>query len=163
MPRVRAATRSRSRDRGAPSPRAGSSRRRRRPASSRRSRTRGRRACLRVERQAFLVAVDAQEVRALARRRTADPRRRVSSPRPGCSILITRAPMSASSIVQYGPESTRVKSRTVTPSSGGGFEPERGAVICFVRVRCGRMRPVRGRRGCHAPRCHGADMTIIPG
>ena len=46
------------------------------------------------------------------------PHARVSSPRPGCSILMTRAPMSARSIVQYGPDSTRVKSRIVTPSSG---------------------------------------------
>ena len=58
---------------------------------------------LEVERHAFLVAVDAQEIRALAADETADPSARVSSPLPGCSILMTRAPMSASSIVQYGP------------------------------------------------------------
>ena len=31
---------------------------------------------------------------------------------------MTRAPMSASSIVQYGPDRTRVKSSTVSPESG---------------------------------------------
>ena len=46
------------------------------------------------------------------------PHARVSSPLPGCSILMTRAPMSARSIVQYGPDRTRVKSSTVKPSSG---------------------------------------------
>src|SRR5688500_16795564 len=42
--------------------------------------------------------------------------RRISSPSPGRSILITRAPRSASSRVQYGPASTRVKSSTVRSS-----------------------------------------------
>ncbi len=37
-----------------------------------------------------------------------------------CSILRTLAPMSARSIVQYGPDSTRVKSSTVSPAKGGG-------------------------------------------
>src|SRR3954467_2910733 len=46
------------------------------------------------------------------------PHARVSSPLPGCSILITRAPMSARSIVQYGPDRTRVRSRTVIPWRG---------------------------------------------
>src|ERR1044071_9973979 len=46
------------------------------------------------------------------------PQARVSSPTPGRSILITRAPMSASCMVQYGPDSTRVKSTTINPSSG---------------------------------------------
>src|SRR4029453_16432128 len=42
----------------------------------------------------------------------------MSSPPPGRSILITRAPRSASRRVQYGPARTRVRSRTVSPSSG---------------------------------------------
>src|SRR5687768_11413281 len=46
------------------------------------------------------------------------PQARVSSPLPGCSTLMTRAPMSPSSIVQYGPDRTRVRSRTVRPASG---------------------------------------------
>src|SRR5262249_48394344 len=55
---------------------------------------------------------------ALSPSRNGGPQARVSSPLPGCSTLITRAPMSASSIVQYGPDSTRVRSRTVMLSSG---------------------------------------------
>ena len=48
---------------------------------------------------------------------------RASSPRPGASTLITRAPRSASTIVQYGPASTRVRSITVMPvrMPGGGI------------------------------------------
>ena len=42
---------------------------------------------------------------------------RVSSP-PGDSTLITSASRSASSIVQYGPASTREKSATISPASG---------------------------------------------
>src|SRR5437667_464671 len=43
---------------------------------------------------------------------------RVSSPLPGSSILMTSAPMSPSSIAQYGPARTRVRSRTRIPFSG---------------------------------------------
>ena len=46
-----------------------------------------------------------------------EPIRRVSSPPPGRSILITSAPMSASSIVHIGPAMICVKSRTLTPAS----------------------------------------------
>ena len=46
---------------------------------------------------------------------------RVSSP-AGPSTLITVAPMSASSMVQYGPASTREKSATTTPLSGPGVD-----------------------------------------
>ena len=53
------------------------------------------------------------------------PHARVSSPRPGCSILMTRAPMSASSIVQYGPDSTRVKSTTVNAGERRGVSRHR--------------------------------------
>src|SRR5580704_4049745 len=44
---------------------------------------------------------------------------RVSSPLPGSSILMTSAPMSPSDIAQKGPASTRVRSTTRTPWSGG--------------------------------------------
>lgn len=44
---------------------------------------------------------------------------RVSSPTSGRSILMTRAPRSAKTMVQYGPERTRDMSMTVMPSSGG--------------------------------------------
>src|SRR5215831_9941003 len=44
------------------------------------------------------------------------PQRRVSSPWPGRSILITSAPRSARFCVAHGPASTRVRSRTRTPS-----------------------------------------------
>src|SRR5262249_34138334 len=43
---------------------------------------------------------------------------RGSSPWPGSSILMTSAPMSPSSIAQYGPARTRVRSRTRIPFSG---------------------------------------------
>src|SRR5690242_4790989 len=43
---------------------------------------------------------------------------RVSSPLPGSSILMTSAPMSPSSMAQYGPASTRVRSSTRMPFSG---------------------------------------------
>src|SRR4029077_3306400 len=61
---------------------------------------------------------------ALSPSRNGGPQPRVSSPLPGCSTLMTRAPMSASSIVQYGPDNTRVKSRIVVPSSGGVIDVE---------------------------------------
>src|SRR5690349_11137230 len=43
---------------------------------------------------------------------------RVSSPLPGSSTLITSAPMSPSSMAQYGPAKTRVRSSTRMPFSG---------------------------------------------
>src|SRR5215472_6097842 len=50
---------------------------------------------------------------------TGGTQERVSSP-AGLSTLITSAPRSASSIVQYGPASTREKSATSSPDSGPG-------------------------------------------
>src|ERR1700730_13253654 len=44
---------------------------------------------------------------------------RVSSPLPGSSTLMTSAPMSPSDIEQNGPASTRVRSMTRMPASGG--------------------------------------------
>src|SRR3990170_2148962 len=50
---------------------------------------------------------------------------RVSSPLPGSSTLMTSAPMSASSMEQKGPASTRVRSTTRIPASGGRTARER--------------------------------------
>src|SRR6185503_7959337 len=52
---------------------------------------------------------------------------RVSSPFPGSSILITSAPMSPSDMAQNGPASTRVRSTTRTPASGGRLDVRRAA------------------------------------
>ena len=49
------------------------------------------------------------------------PYRRVSSPPLGFSILITSAPISASSIVQNGPANIWLKSTTRIPASGSLF------------------------------------------
>ena len=69
---------------------------------------------LQVENDAQLAAVDGVERGAVA---PGDPAiARVESP-PGGSILITRAPMSHSSIAQYGPAITWVTSSTTMPSS----------------------------------------------
>src|SRR5919204_5246388 len=46
------------------------------------------------------------------------PHARVSSPSPGRSTLTTSAPRSASTIVAYGPASTRDRSTTRSPTSG---------------------------------------------
>ena len=70
---------------------------------------------LEIEGDALLVAVDAQEIRALAVDERRVPSRACRRPCPGCSTLMTRAPMSPSIMEQYGPDSTRVRSRTVTP------------------------------------------------
>src|SRR3954451_11402450 len=43
---------------------------------------------------------------------------RRGSPSPGSSTFTTSAPRSASSIVQYGPANTRVKSMTFRPAKG---------------------------------------------
>src|SRR5919197_5953000 len=53
------------------------------------------------------------------------PQRRVSSPVPGASTLITSAPRSASCMVAKGPARMRDRSRTFRPSSGAGG-PEAG-------------------------------------
>ena len=55
------------------------------------------------------------------------PLSRVSSPRSGCSTLMTRAPRSASVMVASGPARTREKSATRTPSRGS--EAGEGAVV----------------------------------
>src|SRR5579863_7054487 len=53
---------------------------------------------------------------------------RVSSP-AGLSTLIKSAPRSASSIVQYGPASTREKSAMSSPDSGPGRPARSGSVM----------------------------------
>ena len=55
---------------------------------------------------------------AVSVRPTRRPQSRVSSPRPGCSTLITSAPRSPSTMPQVGPANTRERSSTRTPSSG---------------------------------------------
>src|SRR5437899_1920688 len=53
-----------------------------------------------------------------------------SGPPAGPSTVITSAPRSASSIVQYGPASTREKSATTMPDSGPEFdEPGAGMTL----------------------------------
>src|SRR5262249_46615584 len=65
--------------------------------------------------------------------------RRVSSP-PGLSTLITSAPRSPSSIVQYGPARTREKSATSRPASGPGRAacPEPAAATARGQAAAGR-------------------------
>src|ERR687888_2526561 len=54
----------------------------------------------------------------LALSRNGGPHARASSPRSGCSTLITSAPSAPRIAVQYGPASELVTSTTRTPSSG---------------------------------------------
>ena len=61
------------------------------------------------------------------------PQPRVSSPVPGTSTLITRAPRSPSIIVACGPASARDRSTTTVPSSG--------PVLPIRPTRAGRRRP----------------------
>ena len=107
----------RSRARASPSCPAGSFRRARRPCRAAAPAPVARAGALRSSVRLSLLRLMLRKY-ALSLPMNGGPHARVSSPLPGCSILITRAPMSASSIVQYGPESTRVKSRTVMPASG---------------------------------------------
>src|SRR5262245_33403923 len=70
---------------------------------------------------------------------------RVSSPLPGSSILITSAPMSPSAIAQNGPASTRVRSMTRMPASGGrGTGARRARAGAAVRVFGRRLRLATG-------------------
>ena len=70
-----------------------------------------------VQRDALFVAIDAQEIGALAPGKRRSPGAGFVST-AGLLDLDTRAPMSASSMVQNGPDRTRVKSRIVRPASG---------------------------------------------
>src|SRR5438093_2371797 len=58
------------------------------------------------------------------------PSRRPTSPLPGCSTLMTSAPISAISRVAYGPCWAIVKSRTRIPSSGPGITDLPSAARC---------------------------------
>src|SRR5450830_1017895 len=60
------------------------------------------------------------------------PQSRVSSPRLGCSTLITSAPKSPSTMPHQGPASTRERSSTRMPASGS---PEGEAVMGLVSVK----------------------------
>src|SRR5882672_1289977 len=55
--------------------------------------------------------------------RTGVPRRRRSSPRPGCSTLITSAPNSPSSVAQNGAATKVARSSTERPSRARGTSP----------------------------------------
>src|SRR5215475_13734627 len=66
---------------------------------------------------------------------TSTPCRRTGSPSPGGSILITSAPMSASSMLQNGPARIRVRSTTRTPESGKGDPPVPASYQSFRRSR----------------------------
>jgi len=72
---------------------------------------------LQVERQAFLGAIGPDEMRGLAAYALVVPAREIAS--TGRSILITRAPRSASWRVQNGAAIACSSETTVTPSSGG--------------------------------------------
>src|SRR5262245_2163910 len=77
---------------------------------------------------AFMLSVRLFLLRFTERKYVASPltkggQPRVSSPLPGSSILMTSAPMSPSDIAQNGPASTRVRSMTRTPWSGGRAAP----------------------------------------
>src|SRR3954451_12300975 len=70
---------------------------------------------------------------------------RVTSPRPGCSILMTSAPIQASSCVQTGPACTCVMSRTRTPSRAFATVIERPPLLVHRLVHG----PRRERVGVH--------------
>ena len=91
------------------------------------------------------------------------PQARVSSPPSGRSTLITSAPRSPSSIAASGPASTREKSATRIPSSGGmgghTSAPVRTLVISDLHLgRADGRRPPAPRRTC-ASRCWRRSTT----
>ncbi len=98
-----------------------------------------------VERRGALVAVDAEEVGGLALARTAAPTRGCRRRLPGRSTLTTSAPRSASSMVAYGPASTRLKSAMRTPSRG---PVTRRLYPIFRRQGAGGASASRIRRSC---------------
>src|SRR4051812_655381 len=87
------------------------------------------------------------------------PQPRGSSPAPGLSTLITRAPRSPSIIAACGPARARVRSTTRTPSSGPDMRgaPSDGrklpTVSALRRPRRTEVLPAAGRGddGGHAP------------
>src|SRR6516165_7534887 len=74
-----------------------------------------------IEGQRALVALKPAKYQLKSSRTT--PCRRTGSPSPGVSILITSAPISASSIEQNGPARMRVRSTTRSPDSGKARPP----------------------------------------
>src|SRR4051794_32650411 len=68
---------------------------------------------------------------------------RVTSPRPGCSILMTSAPIQASSCVQTGPACTCVMSTTRTPSRAFATVIERPPLLVHRLVHGARRERVR--------------------
>src|SRR4051795_11175346 len=68
---------------------------------------------------------------------------RVTSPRPGCSILMTSAPIHARSCVQTGPACTCVMSRTRTPSRAFATVIERPPLLVHRLVHGPRRERVR--------------------
>src|SRR3954468_1975194 len=68
---------------------------------------------------------------------------RVTSPRPGCSILMTSAPIQARSCVQTGPACTCVMSRTRTPSRAFATVIERPPLLVHRLVHGPRRERVR--------------------
>src|SRR4051812_24271835 len=68
---------------------------------------------------------------------------RVTSPRPGCSILMTSAPIQASSCVQTGPACTCVMSTTRTPSRAFATVIERPPLLVHRLVHGPRRERVR--------------------
>src|SRR5512142_117594 len=89
------------------------------------------------------------------------------SPPTGCATLITRAPRSASVIVQYGPARTRDRSRTRTPSSGA--EGSVGFIGSRDAKRSGEFRQARregeptasGGRRRRGGRLRGVNIVIV--
>ena len=99
---------------------------------------------LEVEGDRLLVPVGGEEVGRLPARPSGvstngGPQPRLSSPLPGLSTLITRAPRSPSIIAACGPARARVRSTTSTPSRG----PLTG---CLSFTAAGRRTAIRGRR-----------------
>src|SRR4051812_17098123 len=62
---------------------------------------------------------------------------RATSPKGGRSTLITSAPRSHKVIAAYGPESTHVKSKTLTSASGPGMQgpPSESTAACVRIIR----------------------------
>ena len=111
---------------------------------------------LQVEGDGLLVAVGGQEVGGLpARRRpwsrgaatNGGPQPRVSSPAPGASTLMTRAPRSPNIIVACGPASARDRSTTSVPVRGPFAAVRVVSVIVSTSLSSNRGPRTRPRRG----------------
>src|SRR5688500_3032480 len=79
---------------------------------------------------------------------------RVSSPEPGCSILMTSAPRSPRIIVQNGPARLRVRSSTLRPANGAGAEVVSSTALVYsadTLVDTLKRRTARGVVFAHEP------------